>query len=169
MFKPFGTGTSPKMIHIPTPPLQEEGGTDLTRREWLLLYCGCFWRIPLLPFSWYPLYSTLSSVVVHLGSLWYWINLYIGFSHILPESRILWFQHVLWDIDGVNQPFLSLIWFGLQSLGNPHLSQLHHTSITKRQKSRTSWGWAGPSSADNWVLVVLWLTFVSLYWLIWND
>ena len=37
------------------------------------------------------------------------------------------------------------------------------------KKSETSWGWAVPSSAANWNFVELWLTFVVLYWLIWND
>ena len=59
----------------------------LSHLELEKVYCGCFWRIPLLPYSWYPLYSTLSSLVVHLGSLWYWINLYIGFPHILPHEQ----------------------------------------------------------------------------------
>ena len=37
--------------------------------------------------------------------------------------------------------------------------------ISKCFNIETSWGWAGPSSAANWDLLVLWLTFVSLYWL----
>ena len=33
----------------------------------------------------------------------------------------------------------------------------------------TSWGWAGPSSDTNWDLPLLWLTIVTLYWLIRNT
>ena len=34
---------------------------------------------------------------------------------------------------------------------------------------KTSWGWAGPSSAANWDRVILWLTFIALYLWIGND
>ena len=33
-------------------------------------------------------------------------------------------------------------------------------------KSLTSMGWAGPISAANWDLAVLWLRSVALYWLL---